>query len=348
MSTNLSNVYFPPGPFQELREACDDGRITDVRRLIRSGMSVNEPDLDNGLTPLMIASDHGYTIIVELLIGAQADVNAFDDAGWTALMYASYHGHMSVVEKLIRAYADVNAAAFDGMTPLMVATIGGHADIVEALLRAHANFHVRDNAGWTAVRYAMNRGDRSIVELIHRMFVPPAFSQGFVPVFPQGFVPAFPQGFVPHGNFALDTTPLDRVPIGSGVPGETFLPVDAVSFEPLRPETYDRLSTSERSYYITKDLPPDSNSVAHAWSASTIMTLLGQSPSRSPLTRELFSIDDVRVLRSTSRPTAAAPVTPAAVPQAAAPAARIPLGGRSRCPAGYARNRRDRTMCVKK
>ena len=78
-------------------------------------------------------------IIVELLIGAGANVNAKANDGATALMVASLSGHKEIVEILIRAGADVNATIYDGEhTALSIANKKGHEEIAELLIAAGA------------------------------------------------------------------------------------------------------------------------------------------------------------------------------------------------------------------
>ena len=54
----------------------------------------------NHYTVLMIASEMGYTKIVELLINAEAETNLQDDVGRTALMIAIEEGHNEIIQLL--------------------------------------------------------------------------------------------------------------------------------------------------------------------------------------------------------------------------------------------------------
>ena len=139
-----NGLRFPrPG---ELREAASKGDVEGVRALLRAGADCDDcaagsrddsdSDLD-GDTALMVASENGHRDVVELLVGAGADVNQVDEDGWTALMCASNNGHREVVEALVGAGADVNLAKKNGETALMLASQSGRRDVVKVLVGAN-------------------------------------------------------------------------------------------------------------------------------------------------------------------------------------------------------------------
>jgi ankyrin repeat protein len=84
-----------------------------IRALLSRGVKVDDRTF-KGEAPLMFARLGA----VEVLIGADADVNAVDKGGYTALMCAVVLRQDDKVEKLLRAGADVNIKAKDGHTAL--------------------------------------------------------------------------------------------------------------------------------------------------------------------------------------------------------------------------------------
>jgi hypothetical protein len=67
------------------------------------------------------------------------DVNSRDDTGSTALLLATRHGQTQAVKLLLANGADPNIADSQGITPLIAARAGGQAAIVRALQHAGAH-----------------------------------------------------------------------------------------------------------------------------------------------------------------------------------------------------------------
>ena len=99
-----------------------------------------------GATPLILAAQRGHTGVAELLISADADVNARDErAPWfdvgTVLHYAAEAGHTDVAELLIDNGADVTLEVGDA------ATAG------DKRLRSMLLFHGTEERGLELTRY---------------------------------------------------------------------------------------------------------------------------------------------------------------------------------------------------
>ena len=60
---------------EALMNACCSGQAREVRRLLSGGADVNYVD-EQGLTPLMAASQRGHVEIVDMLLAAEANVHA--------------------------------------------------------------------------------------------------------------------------------------------------------------------------------------------------------------------------------------------------------------------------------
>ena len=150
---------------QEFLEACKQGNIEDVKRLLEQNVDVNAKD-NYGQTALMLAEGEGHTEIVEILIDNGADVNAKDIYGKTALMWAAINGHTEIVEILIDNGADVNAKDNDGQTALMLAEGEGHTEAAKLLIDNGADVNAKDDDGLTALMLAANRGHTEIVEIL--------------------------------------------------------------------------------------------------------------------------------------------------------------------------------------
>lgn len=91
--------------------------------LLRHGSRV-DARAEDGLTPLILAAQHGLTENVRVLIDGGAHLNASESNGWTALHYAATNGELEVAELLIARGADIKAKDKRGRTALQVALDG--------------------------------------------------------------------------------------------------------------------------------------------------------------------------------------------------------------------------------
>ncbi|XP_069508766.1 ankyrin repeat and KH domain-containing protein 1 isoform X2 [Ambystoma mexicanum] len=163
---------------RSLAEACSDGDVNAVRKLLDEGRSVNEhteegesllclacsagyyelaqvllamhanvEDRGNkgDITPLMAASSGGYVDIVKLLLVHSADVNAQSSTGNTALTYACAGGFVEVIKVLLKAEANIEDHNENGHTPLMEAASAGHVEVARVLLESGAGINTHSN-----------------------------------------------------------------------------------------------------------------------------------------------------------------------------------------------------------
>ena len=83
----------------------------------------------------------------------KADVNTYNDECQTALTLASWHGYTEGVDILIKAGADLNkeGGSGDNHTPLLFACKGGYIKSVESVLEAGADVNISSQYGYTAL-----------------------------------------------------------------------------------------------------------------------------------------------------------------------------------------------------
>jgi ankyrin repeat protein/ppGpp synthetase/RelA/SpoT-type nucleotidyltranferase len=149
-----------------LENACMDGDLRTVKRLLKDGVDVNTKN-ELGQTALHVASLKGHDKVVEQLLKEGIDVNAKDDLpGRTALHVASSKGHDKVVEQLLlKEGIDVNAKDEDRWTALHVASSKGHDTVVERLLlKEGIDVNAKDKPGRMALHVASLRGHDKVVE----------------------------------------------------------------------------------------------------------------------------------------------------------------------------------------
>ncbi|CQD08614.1 ankyrin repeat domain protein [Wolbachia endosymbiont wPip_Mol of Culex molestus] len=134
--------------------AAENGHASVVEVLLKAEANVNAVDSNKWFTPLHVAAENGHASVVEVLLKAKANVNAVGIEGCTPLHVAAENGHASVVEVLLKAEANVNAVGIEGCTPLHFAAGNGHVDIVNLLLEKGANVNAVDRYGKTPLDYA--------------------------------------------------------------------------------------------------------------------------------------------------------------------------------------------------
>jgi ankyrin repeat protein len=149
-----------------LVDAAKAGNATAVRAELQKKADVNAPAVD-GSTALHWAVHHNALEIVDLLIGAGANVKAANRYGVTPLSLAATNGSARIVERLLRGGADPNAALPGGETVLMTAARTGEVAVLNALLEANADVNARENArGQTALMWAAAENNVAAIKVL--------------------------------------------------------------------------------------------------------------------------------------------------------------------------------------
>jgi ankyrin repeat protein len=167
-----------------------EGDVKNIEYWIENGFDVNHRNLEeesSGYTALGIAAqmnhldamrillDHGaetniksgrleWTLlhnacyrnalpVVEILLGAQADINDTDCRGYTALHYAIEKKFEVLVRLLVQKGANIYHSSHCGYTGLHIACIKNSVPIATTLIDAGANVNATDNQGNTPLHY---------------------------------------------------------------------------------------------------------------------------------------------------------------------------------------------------
>lgn len=151
-----------------LLSAAEDGRVEDVKFLVKKGADVNIASLKTGRTSLMRAAENGHLDVVAFLLQSGARINLKSTySGKTALMRAAQYGHAHIVRLLMEKGADVNArSTASGKNALIRACQHGHYKIAKLLLERGAHANAIDKSGKTALDYCIEGNSQDLVTLL--------------------------------------------------------------------------------------------------------------------------------------------------------------------------------------
>eukprot|EP00003_Mantamonas_plastica_P029067 TRINITY_DN6836_c0_g1_i7.p2 TRINITY_DN6836_c0_g1~~TRINITY_DN6836_c0_g1_i7.p2 ORF type:complete len:216 (-),score=55.57 TRINITY_DN6836_c0_g1_i7:425-1072(-) len=153
----------------DLCEAVQSGNVVKVKELIENGYDLSERN-EERMTPLILATNHESTEILDLLIGANADLNGRDAISGTALHHAAANGNVKISRALLDAGSDVEELDMDFQTPLMWAcwVKEQNEEIIQLLLNHGADIDWYVQSGETAMDFALQMGNDKIVEVMKK------------------------------------------------------------------------------------------------------------------------------------------------------------------------------------
>ena len=124
---------------------------------------------NNGMYPLALAIQKGYTGLAECLLKEGANVAQYNgNEGLTALHIAAELGRENAVKLLLKYGADVNHITHrPWFTPLHKAASKGHTKIVKMLIKHGANPNERISGGETALDLAKKNDHIGTVRLLN-------------------------------------------------------------------------------------------------------------------------------------------------------------------------------------
>lgn len=153
---------------QLLFEAARLGRADMVDPLVKAGADIDAYD-DRGFTPLILAAYNGQLATVEALIARGANACRPDrDQGNTAQMGVAFKGENVIAARLLKAGCDVNARNHAGQTALMMAALFNRTVQVDMLLAAGADRAIQDAAGRSASSVAADQGNAAMAGRVER------------------------------------------------------------------------------------------------------------------------------------------------------------------------------------
>lgn len=139
-----------------LHEAVRDGKVEEVRNLIKEGLNINANDDElHSRTPLEMAITQNREEIAKILLRAGANVNLknFLNRNNTPLQSALNKSDLNMAKMLVNAGADVNTkCSRNGHTVLHLASSKGNVKAIKNLVIKGANANLQNNNGHTPLQ----------------------------------------------------------------------------------------------------------------------------------------------------------------------------------------------------
>ena len=151
-----------------LHRAARGGHTEIVQFLIDNQANVDHRD-NHGWTVLMKATASGVLACVELLIREKADVNAHssEKVCSNAMIIAADHGFNDIIQLLLQAKASATALLENADSPLHRAVHEGNVDCIRTLVKAGADLHAFNKSNRSPLILAIRRSHKkSVLTLI--------------------------------------------------------------------------------------------------------------------------------------------------------------------------------------
>ena len=140
-----------------------NGKAAAVVKLLVAAGCHTDTVYRYGQTPLYLAAERGYTLMVShLLRAADCNKNTADENNVTALAAAVKNGHIEVVQLLLEAGCDIDKVDCNEATAIFWAALMGNTHMVRLLLAAGARTDIANQCGYTPL-HAAYRGRHSDV-----------------------------------------------------------------------------------------------------------------------------------------------------------------------------------------
>ncbi|XP_046850344.1 fibronectin type 3 and ankyrin repeat domains 1 protein-like [Xenia sp. Carnegie-2017] len=165
-TTEVTTKSFPSSGAQ-LHRAVLNLDVDKVTMIVKNNESMVDVPDRMGCSPLMVASQKGYTSVIDALLSHGADVSFSNSSGKDSMMMACFTGHVNVATTLKSHGASLEAKDHGGSTALHWAVDGGSIAAVEWLLSNGAEVDELDVAEWTPLmRVATLDGTTEVAKML--------------------------------------------------------------------------------------------------------------------------------------------------------------------------------------
>jgi len=137
---------------EELFRACREGNFSFASDILEEHPQSHEARTEIGDSPLIVAADSAFEILVRMLIRSGANKNfKTSGGGKTALHAAAARGSTPCVNALLEAHSDTEITNSFGNTAAIIASACNHEAALRRILEAGADTEVKNKDGMTAI-----------------------------------------------------------------------------------------------------------------------------------------------------------------------------------------------------
>jgi len=127
-----------------------------MEQLLSAGISVDNNEVEAGISPLHIAAAYGKIDMAKLLIQKGADVSIRAKDGLQPIHAAvGSYGSLEMIDYLLESGASIDAEDHGGRTPIFYAVMDYNMESISHLAEKGANVNHQDNTGMTPAHYAV-------------------------------------------------------------------------------------------------------------------------------------------------------------------------------------------------
>ena len=149
-----------------LTTCCKNGSYHFLEKLIKENVNLEYTN-KQGQNGLMLASQHGYSKIVSLLLENGANFDTKDKINNnTALMIACRYGHLDCVKILLKNGACLNDIGENGYNSFLMAVQSGNKELVNFLIKKVDINYKTSVCNETALMIASRNNSLKLVELL--------------------------------------------------------------------------------------------------------------------------------------------------------------------------------------
>ncbi len=157
-----------PTGYSLFHKCCLHGSLECLKVILKYAFDSNHPSLltSNGSTGLHLASNAGYSSVVEYLLTnykTEINVNHQNEYGNSALMLACVHGHLDIIKMILEHDGDINLINSNGANGFTLAASSGRYDTSKYLFyNTDVNINIIDGDGNSCIDSALDSGYKEV------------------------------------------------------------------------------------------------------------------------------------------------------------------------------------------